>query len=176
MKHLVSASLASCIAMSICLVGCDDEKHLVETAERLVEADAKAREDAMAMQRELHEEAAEIGRQRDQLEVERQEIAEERLTESVVGPAISNAAPLLACGLALLLCHFLIYGLRSAPGEDDVVADVLVDELVSDRPALAPPDSRRAIDLCQSPSTAIPDETGKETELRLHHEEKGERS
>jgi len=115
-------------------------REVAEGTRRLVEADAEARKEVLAMQRDLQGQASEVGRQRDLLESERRGIAAQRLRESILGPIIANMSPLLVCALVLIFCGLLVYGLRSDRGDDDsVVAEVLIEELASAEPKLLPP-------------------------------------
>jgi hypothetical protein len=88
---------------TVLAIGCDEDKRLVEFAKEadqrqaeqnheiaqqnheiaaatkhLVEADAKARQELVAMERGLQAERATVGQQRDQLEVERRQLASAR--------------------------------------------------------------------------------------------------
>jgi len=115
-------------------------RKVAEGTKRLVEADAEARKDVLAAQKDLQGQASEVGRQRDQLETERREIAKHRVRESMLGPIIANMGPLLICALVLVFCGLLIYSLRTDRGDDDgVVAEVLIEELASAEPRLLPP-------------------------------------
>jgi len=116
------------------------DREVTEGTKRLVEADAEARKDVLAMQKDLQDQASEVGQQRDLLESERRQIAQHQLRESMLGPIIANLAPLLVCASVLVFCGLLVYGLRSDKGDDDnVVAEVLIEELASAEPQLLPP-------------------------------------
>ena len=114
-------------------------REIASGSKRLIESDAKAREDVLAMQKDLQGQAAEVGHQRDELETERREIADQRLHESILGPIIANMGPLLVCALVLVFCGLLVYGLRVDSGSDDAVSEVLIEELVAERPVFLPP-------------------------------------
>ncbi len=116
-------------------------REVSESHKRLIEVDANARKDVLAMQSDLQSQASEVGRQRDLLESERREIAGQRLCESILAPIIANAGPLLVCALVLVFCGLLVYGLRTNSDDDSVVAQVLVEELASSEPKLLPPDT-----------------------------------
>ncbi len=66
-------------------------------ASQLVESDSKARTELAALQRDLQQDQAAIGRQRDQLETDRRQIAEQRHRDPLA--AIWNVGLLLAVGL-----------------------------------------------------------------------------
>lgn len=113
------------------------QHEVAEGTRQLVEADAKAREEMVALQRNLQAEQTEIGRQRDQLESERRTLAGQRRLDPIIAAAITNAALLLACILPLALCWYLLRS-RDDPADDHVVAEVLLQDLVTDRPLLLP--------------------------------------
>jgi len=113
------------------------QRQVAEGANRLVEADAKAREEMVALQRDLQADQAAVGRQRDQLEEERRDLAAKRHVDPIVAAAITNVGLLLACVLPLALCWYLLQP-RVQPADDQAVAEVLLQDLVSDRPLLLP--------------------------------------
>jgi len=111
---------------------------VAEGTSRLVEAVAESREEMLDMEHELQD-------QRSQLETERRSLANERHRESLLAPVLSNVGLMLIAALPLVLAWYLLQGLRSQ-GDDDV-NELLVQELVSERPRLlASPRSRQAIE------------------------------
>lgn len=107
------------LLLVVLAVGCDEDKRLVEQAReaderqaeqnrqiahqnhelaeatnRLVEADANSREELVALERDLQAERSAVGRQRDDLEAERKQIAGQRLQESVLAECIGGAVTL----------------------------------------------------------------------------------
>ncbi len=164
MKRLIPITTVVTALALVLLTGCDDDekvarvatqaadrqaeqnkemarvnREVAEGTKRLVEADAEARKDVLAMQEDLQGQASEVGQQRDLLESERREIAKHRVRESILGPIIANLGPLLVCALVLVFCGLLVYGLRVDKGDDDAVGEVLIEELASARPTLLPP-------------------------------------
>lgn len=146
----------------VCIAGCDEEEKLVEMAEKhlasqaeqnrnvvelqrevaqgareLVEADSKSRQDIVTLHREVQEERAEFGKQRDALEEDRREIAQQRHWDSLTAAAITAGGFLICCALPLLLCFYLIRK-PDEPVEDREVVDVLLYDLVSEKPLLLP--------------------------------------
>ena len=122
-------------------------------ASQLVESDSKARTELAALQRDLQQDQAEIGRQRDQLETDRRQIAEQRHRDPLIAAAITSIGLILACLLPLLLCWAL---LRRPPldGEAEAaLAEFLVQDLISDHPVLLPAHSPHAL-LDQPPRDA----------------------
>ena len=148
--------------LMLTMAGCEEEERLAEMAERhlerqaeqtrlmadlqqevaegtrqLVEADARAREEMVALQRDLQADQAAVGQQRDQLEGERKELAAKRRLDPIVAAAITNVGLLAVCALPLVLCWYLLHP-RVEPADDQVVAEVLLNDLISDRPLLLP--------------------------------------
>jgi hypothetical protein len=113
------------------------QREVAQGTRELVEADAKAREEMVAWQREVQAERTEVGRQRDALEDERRDFAAKRRLDPIVAAAITNIGLLLACLLPLVLCWFLLQR-RVEPADDQAVAEVLLEDLVTDRPLLLP--------------------------------------
>ncbi|MCE9555403.1 MAG: hypothetical protein K8T91_18795 [Planctomycetes bacterium] len=118
---------------------------------KLVEADAQARKDLIAAQQHLQVQQAEVGRNRDQLEVERQAIAQQRQTVSLWTPLLQGLGIVLVAALALGLCWCLLFGLRSDDNGSQELSELLVMELAAEEPrvllgsqsatgALPPPD------------------------------------
>ena len=128
------------------------QREVAEGSRRLVEADAQARQEMVALQREVQVERTEVGRQRDLLESERRDLAAKRHLDPVIAAAITNIGLLLACLLPLVLCWYLL-GRRVEPADDQAVAEVLLEDLVTDRPLLLPrSENVRAIGLHASNS------------------------
>ncbi len=113
------------------------QKSVADGSKRLVEAEAESREKLLAMQDNLRADQAHVGQQRDTLEGERREIAAQRNRDPIVAAAIVQAGLFLACLLPLVLAGYLVYAMRHTASQDDaVVAELLVSELVSERPML----------------------------------------
>lgn len=170
------------VILTVLVTGCDEDPRIVqlsrEAAERqarqsqqmaqlsrqtaegaklLVESDAQSRKELIVAQQNLHAQQAEIGRQRDQLEAERKEIANERRWDSIVGQAIISTGVLLACLLPLLLAWQL---LRTVHHEnpDGELTGMLIAELASPDPRLLPPASLPppVLDARSAPARALP--------------------
>jgi hypothetical protein len=118
------------------------QAQVTEASRQLVEADAKARTETIAMQRDLQKGQDELGHQRDQLENDRRQYADQRSRDPIIANTILDVGIILACLLPLALCIFLVLGLRDKSQSDSDLADVLVQEIVSDAPMLLPPPGR----------------------------------
>jgi hypothetical protein len=119
----------------------DLQKQVTEGSRRLVEADARAREELTVMQHDLRADAAEIGHQRDQMEAERREIATQRHRDPVVAAVILDIGIVLACLLPLGVCIYVLWSLRRTSDSDDALVEVLIEEVVADRPRIGLRDS-----------------------------------
>ena len=108
------------------------QQEVAEGSRRLVEADAKARQELTAIQHELRSDQADIGHQRDQLETERREIATQRNRDPIVAATITNIGVVLACLLPLLACVYVLWSIGRNRDSDAAVTDLLVQELVSE--------------------------------------------
>ena len=165
MKTLRSMTVIVIAMLILANAGCDENKRLAEQAERhaarqaeqnvrvaemqrsvaegakqLVEADAKARTEIVELQKGVQAERAEIGRQRDLLEVDRREIAADRYLEPLMAAAITQVGLLIACVLPLIICwHLLRQPIE--PADDGAVAELLLQDMFSESPLLlaAPP-------------------------------------
>jgi len=133
-------------------------RQVAEGSKELVEADARSREALVGIQKDLQIQQAQVNHQRDELEKERKAIAEERVRESILAPILANLGPLVVCGLVLLFCCLLLWGLRVDRKDDDAVGEVLVEELTSQSPILLPsPNAPKAIEHCPDGPAAITD-------------------
>ncbi len=89
---------------------------------------------------------AAVGQQRDKLEGERREIAQERIRDPIIAEAIVQFGLLLACLLPLVLAGYMVYTLRHTASQDDaVVAEFLVADLVAEHPLLLGPPTQPAL-------------------------------
>ena len=109
--------------------------HLAEATNQLVSADAKARQETLALQRDLQAEQSTLGRKRDDLEDERRQIAASRHRDPIIATVLADLGLVIACVAPLVLCGYLLRGLQHEP-TDQELADVLVTELTSDSPLL----------------------------------------
>ena len=111
-------------------------REVAEGTSRLVEAVAESRKEMVAMESDLQE-------QRTQLDTERRSIANERHRESILAPVVSSVGLLLVAALPLVLCWYLLHGLRT-PDED--VSEVLIENLASGQLALPTTPDRQRIE------------------------------
>lgn len=112
-------------------------QQLAEATKKLVQADAEARKELVSLQRQVQAERAMIGRQRDDLEQERRQIANARYWDSLLGNAVGSAVVVLAALLPFILCWYLLHGLRKH-GDEQAIGELLAMELIQDSPVLLP--------------------------------------
>ncbi|MHB8863094.1 MAG: hypothetical protein ACYC6N_11860 [Pirellulaceae bacterium] len=72
------------------------------------------------------------------LHQERRELADQRHRESLPAPVLTNLGMLLVTALPLALCWYLLHALKNAPTDEAAVTQLLVQDLVADRPILLP--------------------------------------
>ena len=97
------------------------QHEIAEGSKQLVNAVAESRHEYNELQRNVQT-------QRDNLELERKATVAERRFESLLIPVIETAGVVLIAALPLLLCRYLLHGLR---GQDEEVSEVLISQLVS---------------------------------------------
>jgi hypothetical protein len=142
-------------------------QELLALQQQIVDADAKSRADLQriheqVMQRdadgrreldELHRQAHAaftkrtevIDRERDLMEQERRQIAAERARAPVVAEAVKFVGGLIVCSLPLIVAVYLLRCLRNGGDVDAAMVEVLVEELVAERPRLLSRTDRRAL-------------------------------
>ncbi len=115
-----------------------NNRQVLEATDRLVEADAKSRTENIELHRQIEVERSGINLQRDALEQERRQIAQERNRDPIVADSILAVGELIAAILPLLVCLFLLRGLFHRSDQESL-AEVLVEDLVSRQPLLSGP-------------------------------------
>jgi hypothetical protein len=132
------------------------QEHVAEGSKELVAADARAREQAATLARELQAERAKIGEARDVMESERRELARQRHRDPIVAEAIAGAALLVACVLPLVVCRHLLRQPENTASADVAAAELLLQDLVAERPLLSPRPLPAAIDFDGDSSVDAP--------------------
>jgi hypothetical protein len=94
-------------------------------AQELVTADARAREDLVALERDLQAERSENARQRDLLEDERKSLALERQRAPLITAAVHSAGIVLLCALPLVVCWLLLRALAK-DADTNELEDLLI--------------------------------------------------
>lgn len=127
------------------LVGCQsDDRRLAEMATKHSTEQARQNEEMARLNHEVAEGTKRVaetnekllGFQQD-LQVERRQVADSYRRESLVAAVIWSLGGGLLCLLPLILCWYLLHGITGRDN-DTAIAEMLVEDLVSDRPMLAP--------------------------------------
>jgi len=124
----------------------DASKAIAQGSKQLVESDADARRDVIQLQQDLRQDQAQIGHQRDALEVERKAIARERRTDSAIGSGLVILGLIVTCLAPLILAGIALLGLWGQPTQEEeshILVEELTNTFVSEQPshppALLPP-------------------------------------
>ena len=127
----------------------EESSQLATAAKELVQSDAEARRELIAAQTELNsqlnDQRANVDAGRSQLEMERQQIAQQRIRDPMIAAAIQNTGLIIACLLPLVVCIFVIRQMKTQEPDHAAVAELLVSEMTSIRPILLPSPSRRSV-------------------------------
>jgi hypothetical protein len=104
----------------------------------------------------LQQNQADVGRQRDQLENDRRDIAAQRHRDPLIAAAITNFGLILACLLPLVLCVVILRALRNPVTAEEALIEFLVQEVVAEQPLLLSTEPRapaleRAVDREETP-------------------------
>jgi hypothetical protein len=110
-------------------------EHVAAGAKRLAEEEAAARKQALVVHQELQLERSQLSGGWNQLEAQRQAIAEARRTESFLAALVQGGGAVLAGVLALAFGWLALYGLRR-DHESPEVCELLLQEL--ETPLLLP--------------------------------------
>ena len=105
-------------------------------ARALVEADASARQQLIALERDVQRERAELGRQRDQIELERKALASERQRAPLIAATLHGVGMLLLATLPLILCWLLLCGAH-VTSDPDELESFLILSLAGDESGLS---------------------------------------
>jgi hypothetical protein len=118
----------------------EESRQLAETAKLLVEHDAQSRREIIAVQTELtsqlNQRQAVVDAGRDQLEQDRQQIAERRYWDPIIALTLESTGLAIACLLPLVICFFVIRQMHNQEPDHAAVAELLIQELTDDQPLL----------------------------------------
>lgn len=111
-------------------------REVAEGTRRMVEADAEARKEIIAVHQEIQSERASLSDGFETLEAERKQMAQERRTESILVPAARTIGVALVAVVVVGFCVFVLFGLRRADASDAELNELLIHDLVSEHPRL----------------------------------------
>lgn len=154
----------------------ESRQEVLELQRELIQRDEQGRGELNALQRETHtaamEDRRELDGQRQDLEQERRQIARQRYWDSLFGAALTSLGITLASLAPIGLAVYLLWALQHQGPDDAELADLLVEEIVSDRPMLLGFDrrlSRKSLPLDPDPlvTTAVGDGTADDSDSDL---------
>ena len=123
-----------------------ESRDLAAAAKEVVTADAQARQELVAAQREfnlgLQVERAGVNHQRDQLEAERRAIADRRARDPIVAAAVQTIGLLLICILPLIVAAYALRQMNRPVDDGAELGNLLIEELTGDSPLLLPQPGR----------------------------------
>jgi hypothetical protein len=113
---------------------------IAEASKRLIEADSQARQEMLQAQAALQEEIQlarnNVDRQRDLLESERREIADQRHRDPIVAESIGAVGLGIACLLPLVLAGYIVHCLRRNMDSDEALSELLIMEIAGEQPGV----------------------------------------
>jgi len=110
-------------------------REVAQGISQLTTANAEFRKEALALQKQLHTQRAEMLVKQERLDAERRQLL---LHDPLIAKAITHVGITLACLLPVGLCWFLLQ--RPPSVEQDLIAsDLLLEDLTSARPVLIAP-------------------------------------
>lgn len=143
MSHPEIKPLILVILITVGILGCDEDRRLVEMARessaRQAEQNrqmAEVTRHAAEATRKVVEANTNLDRQRQDLDGERRQIAAQRHRDPLIAAAISSTAILLACLLPLVLAIYMLRCATKDPGDEAQLAELLILEMTSDKPLL----------------------------------------
>ncbi len=113
------------------------QQEVARGSRQLVESDARAREEIVGLHRDIRSERKALNSQHHQLEIDRKAIAKNRYQIPIIVEAVKYLGMTLLCLLPLLLCWHLLT-LTSKQGDEDIISEQLLEDMVSDKPVLLP--------------------------------------
>lgn len=129
----------------------EESRQLAETAKLMVEHDAQARREIIAAQTELtsqlNQQQSVVDAGRDQLEQDRQHLAERRYWDPIIALTLESTGLAIACLLPLVICFFVIRQMHNQEPDHAAVAELLIQELSCDQPLLLSRSSWRPVAL-----------------------------
>ena len=136
-------------------------REVTRSHQRLIEADAESRQEVFQVQHELIErdeqgrqqlnalqhdtqsgiqrERSSLDRQHEELDKQRKEIAKQRNRDPIIAAAITSLGVILACLIPIVLAICLLRTTHSHEPTDPELAELLLQEMVSDKPVLFGP-------------------------------------
>ena len=116
----------------------EHERQVLELTNRHAEQQAVQSRQMAELQKQWQTERTDLNEQRNRLEVERQQIALQRVRDPLIAQSIQQVGMVALCLMPLIVCALL---LRKAnePDDGNAIAETLVTDLMSAKPTLFAP-------------------------------------
>lgn len=118
-------------------------QEVLQVQRELIERDTEGRQELSALQRDsqtaLHQERSSLDHQHEKRDDERKEIAKQKNRDPIVAAAINGLGVVLACLAPIVLAIFLLRTVHRQEPSDAELAELLVQEMASDRSVLFGP-------------------------------------
>ena len=118
-------------------------QEVLQVQRELIERDEQGRQELNALQRDsqtaIHQERSSLDHQHEKLDDERKEIAKQRNRDPIVAAAITGLGVILACLAPIVLAIYLLRTVHRQEPTDAELAELLVQEMASDKPVLFGP-------------------------------------
>lgn len=112
------------------------QQEVAAGTKRLVEEEAKARQQSLDVHRDLQAERSQLGEGWNDLETQRQAIAGDRRTQSFLAVLATGGGAVVAGLLALAFAWLTMYGLSQRDDSAQDACELLIGDLVADQPRL----------------------------------------
>jgi hypothetical protein len=147
-----------------CLIQADAEsrKEVLQVQRELIGRDEQGRRELNALQRDtqagIRQERSSLDRQHEELDDERKEIAQQRNRDPIVAAAVTSLGVVLACLAPIVLAVYLLRTVNRQEPTDAELAELLVQEIASDRSMLFSPvgEGRPCLERDQEPARLPP--------------------
>ena len=114
----------------------EQSQRIADATAELIAADALARQEFSELSQGLQAERASIDRQQESLEEERRKIAGQRHRDPIIAEAIGNCGLIIACGLPLVFCAYLLHVLLQRTTPDEALVELFLEDLLAKQPRL----------------------------------------
>lgn len=116
----------------------DLQQELLTGSRQLIEADSRARTQMIDLHREIQDERRSLDQRYEQLEAERRSVERNLYWDPYLIDLTRQIMLLVACLLPLVLCRHLL-SLALKQGEEVLIGEQLLEDIISDNPILLPP-------------------------------------
>lgn len=127
-----------CLESSPMVSDHEHEKKVIDLANKHAEQQSVQSKQMADLQKQWQTERTDLNVQRDRLETERQDLAIQLQREPLIAESIKQVGILTLCLLPLIVCALLLRK-SNEPDDGNVIAETLVQDMMSARPTLFAP-------------------------------------